>query len=407
MFASNRRGGRWICKRTAENSTDRRLWWDKMDKLLYSLPQRNSLLVVGDYNCSLPYMPPFSGTGQFRWKQSLHSGPQHADQGCFAALLSTHGVVALNSWSSSLGPTWTHAGAASRIDFVLTRMATADGEARRPSYLWQAPFMPAFSDGHVPILCSIRKHWILRGHGGPRGPVVLRQRQAARMAMLSHDRTWQDFLDSMMTRTVNVFRQVGPSDAEVVEKLHAEAVSSFHQFFPLVSAPQPKRPWQLGACTVLTKWEHRKCIHEITQITQIGIFRAWFHWTRLSQLTRSHRKQAKQLRAQRFRDIVCDASVAAARHDMYQLFGIINKHSPKTAHRRVQLRNAQGYIATPAEAQQQLADFVADTWQGPQTMGLPFTEPPGVPFTVSDLDHALRQIPANKALASPFAPGLT
>ena len=104
--------------------------------------------------------------------------------------------------------------------------------------------------------------------------------------------------------------------------------------------------------------------------------------------------------------MVNEASQAAMHHDMFTLYGIINRHTPKHRNKRIQLRNMQGHIATPEESRQILTDFVQQTWAGPTTLDLQFAEPPGVPFTIGDLIAELRRIPITKAVAAPFIPGL-
>lgn len=64
----------------------------------------------------------------------------HEDGGRFTPLLRTHELTALNSWSQRLGPTYAHANACSRIDFVITRKHVADGIAKDVTYAWDAPF---------------------------------------------------------------------------------------------------------------------------------------------------------------------------------------------------------------------------------------------------------------------------
>ena len=86
------------------------------------------------------------------------------------------------------------------------------------------------------------------------------------------------------------------------------------------------------------------------------------------------------------------------------LFAIINKFSPKTSMRKMQLRNPQGHIASPIEEAALLKKHVMDTWRGPCTFPTAAHRFSGMPFTVEDLEKELSQIPVSKAVARPCAP---
>ena len=72
----------------------------------------------------------------------------------------------------------------------------------------------------------------------------------------------------------------------------------------------------------------------------------------------------------------------------------------------MQLRNSAGVLATPIEERAILIAFVQNTWKGTPLHRVPSANAPGVPLELSDLVAALSQIPATKAVALPYAPGL-
>ena len=73
----------------------------------------------------------------------------------------------------------------------------------------------------------------------------------------------------------------------------------------------------------------------------------------------------------------------------------------------MQIRNSAGAIATPIEELAILKQYVASKWEGPAVISPPQPGPPGIPFSVCDLERALSRIPVGKAVAHPFAHGLT
>ena len=60
---------------------------------------------------------------------------------------------------------------------------------------------------------------------------------------------------------------------------------------------------------------------------------------------------------------------------------------------------------TAAEERSLLVSFVRQTWTGTKMPPMICAEPPGVPFSVSDLYEALCRIPVGKSVAAPCAPG--
>ena len=154
-----------------------------------------------------------------------------------------------------------------------------------------------------------------------------------------------------------------------------------------------------------SKWHHHYQLKKLAGQRLPTILAAWFHVCRFQNLTRAQRRFAKLLRKQRFEAIVQQAELAAAQHNTKKLFDIINRFSPKAPKRKIQLRNDMGVLATPAEEQTIFAEYVRETWAGPQLTPRLCTVPPGVPFSVRELEMALAKIPISKAVAPGCAPG--
>jgi len=115
---------------------------------------------------------------------------------------------------------------------------------------------------------------------------------------------------------------------------------------------------------------------------------------------------AKQIRNSQFEEVVESAARAAERHDTHKLFQVINRFAPKQPRKQIQIRNQNGSMATPIESAAIIHKFVSDTWSGPQQLHIVFDQPPGVPFSVQQLEKALSLIPVTRAVAKPFAPGV-
>ena len=93
--------------------------WQALNQLLHSVPSRHFLCVAGDFNTDLLAESPIVGT-TFR-----HKGVAQ-DQGKFQALLRTHRLHALNTWTREA--TYVEPGGnASRVDFIMARARQAKG----------------------------------------------------------------------------------------------------------------------------------------------------------------------------------------------------------------------------------------------------------------------------------------
>ena len=81
--------------------------WHALHDLLASLPKRNSLFLAGDMNTSLQKRCSAVGLATFENNKNRQWGPMHRDSDHLHNLLHVYGLITLNTWKSSLGPTYT------------------------------------------------------------------------------------------------------------------------------------------------------------------------------------------------------------------------------------------------------------------------------------------------------------
>ena len=381
-------------------------WWNMLEQVLGQLPSRNCLALMGDFNCSLGSSPRTVGTSTFGWLGGQCSGTAHPGQTRFLQLLRHYALVALNTWSARLGPTYVHGTAASRLDYICVRQPYADGLARQVRYLWDSPFLTQTDYGHVPMICTIAKHWIPVFAHHRIHAVSMQQRRTSRQAYMAQTPDWLNYAQCSQAELQEIFEQCTAPTDQFMEAFHNKMLETFCAHFPAGRTSSVPPAWRLTLPTLQNKWVHRKGMQRPGRGTVRNVFTAWFHVTRFMILKRLHRKQAFLIRAQRFREVVDSAVAAASQHNTHKLFQIINSFAPKQVRKQIQLRTCEGRMASPIESAALLNKFVADTWAGPQSLQLHFNEAPGVPFTVQQLEKALAAIPSCKAVAKPFAPGV-
>ena len=378
-------------------------FWDQLEQLLHGLAARNILVLGGDFNCDLMQSASHSGPEVFRWRGSLTRGALHSDNGRFTSLVRTHGLVALNTWSPCLGPTYEHADACSRIDFIMTRKQVADGISKDVLYARDAPFQG--DTGHVPMIAQLRRQWFsARQHRHVWG-ITPQQRRQGHTASRLNTSEWQAMIAHTAAQLTEHLTPARPSDDEVIPTMHKIAIECYQQFFP--ATPSQKQPTdETTMQIVMTKWQHRRALLNLTHSTLPHLFQAWTHLTQFAILNRLSKCHAKTVRQQRFAEVIQSAQQAAQRHDSHALFTIINKYSPRQSKRKMQLRNPQGHIASPIEETAMLKKHIMDTWKGPSTFPTPQYPHSGMPFTMEELEVEMQKIPATRAVARPCAPGI-
>jgi len=392
-----------VYKKDKEQLQKRDKFWQTLETQLTMLPGRNTVALMGDFNCSLPTSAGVSGPNSYTWNQQQAVGTCHPDSSRLLQVLRHGGLVALNSWNSKLGPTFVHLQNHSRIDYVCTRSQLADGRARQVQYLWNAPFVSQGNSGHAPILFNLALYWIPPPHA--KLNLTPNQRERGRLAKLADSPDWHDFLAACAGPLTIQLDQVLTSDLPELSQTNVVAMQEYTKAFPAASAVSKPDPWQANE-HVLTKWEHRRLANSLKTCDLRSLFHGWFHVMRFLSLHKKHRRHAMQLRRQRFAETVQEAHAAALHFDTRKLFDIINRHSPKVPRRRMQLRNNHGALMTISEERSLLISFVQTTWAGTPMPAFTCDEPPGVPFDVGELAAALSRIPSCKAVAPPCAPGI-
>ncbi|CAL1145049.1 unnamed protein product [Cladocopium goreaui] len=234
--------------------------WTKIDNVLQGIPNRNGLILLGDFNSALQQTHGLIGHGTFHWKGKETTGRIHSDHGRFLNILRGHALVVLNSWDKTLGPTYVHGDQASRLDYACVRQPFADSLAKQVRYLWQSPFIQQTTHGHVPILCSIARHWIPENRQTSIQQVTMQQRQAGRLAYLAQTPEWQVFTQQSQ-QCLN--QHLGDFTADVdntLDQMHKEVMRLYCKAFPSGKAARATPAWKAALPTILNKWDHRRQI---------------------------------------------------------------------------------------------------------------------------------------------------
>ncbi|CAE7218932.1 unnamed protein product [Symbiodinium natans] len=142
----------WTTSKTAQqNREDRSKCLASLSKAVRGVPQRDTLVVLGDFNSTLNTSVGVVGT-------CTPGSPQHrsAEDAHFQRLVQGHGLVALNTWSSGSGLTFHTATSESQIDYILVPKSLARGESKQSKPLTDFPLGRWKKGGHSPVEATKR-----------------------------------------------------------------------------------------------------------------------------------------------------------------------------------------------------------------------------------------------------------
>ncbi|OLP96423.1 hypothetical protein AK812_SmicGene21348 [Symbiodinium microadriaticum] len=149
--------------------------WRTIHHWISGVPQRNQLLLLGDFNCTLMPQPPHVGTGVTDTSTAPH---QDADE--FQRIVCQHGLTALNTWSRGGRAASTFlrpAGVGAQLDYAITRLPCHPSNLQTKGQS-DASIVHPTGFRHIPLIGSITRSKPPRNP--PRSP-VLQASQAQRM----------------------------------------------------------------------------------------------------------------------------------------------------------------------------------------------------------------------------------
>ena len=145
---------------TSGNLSIRHAFWTKLSGLCHSIPARSCLLLAGDCNATCQPEGRLVGSG-------VPKSFVAEDSSELQDILRAHGLVALNTFGQAPGHTFRFGPRASQLDYVFTRIAHADREAKLAKANYDFPVgrhVSADAAYHFPISTTIACSWHTRPH---------------------------------------------------------------------------------------------------------------------------------------------------------------------------------------------------------------------------------------------------
>ena len=333
---------------SALQKTRRKQVWASLNQLLQALPHRNTLCLLGDFNCSLPCLPRLVGQDHYWTHSGKWSGPQHGDMTTFSTLLNDYQLVALNTWTSTLGATsYTNSGS-SRIDFVLVRHRDADTQAKQVGLLEEVPFLPSGAH-HIPMITSLNhKHY---KPSRAQTSKIPRQVKTQCIAEYRHDTLhWQQCSNGVNFALRDASGLEDLSD--LYNLLHQGTMHYFHH------GTERKSGTQSGFAEL--KWQHYKQLRTAGYPDLSTLFQKWWHFTKFKRMEQQHLRWIREVKHQKIRQLTLDAQKACLQHDSFRLYHILSCSCPRQRTKRTHLKGDDGCFLTPTEEIATYVKFIAD-----------------------------------------------
>ena len=262
-------------------SQRRKQLWDLTYTTIAALAKRNTLCLLGDFNCSLDVIPRLVGTNHYTDLAGVRmQAPQHGDKLQFKKLVQDLNLIGLNTWNSNQGPTFINTlGRSSKIDFIFTRMFYADRLAKNVGHLYDAPFLQD-RPHHIPLLASL-------GHRTCRPT----RHSPALFPTYVKNRCINDFRDDtlMWQGCMHDVNRHTPVDSlgQLTEILNNGILTTYS-----TSKIHPSSMTQAQGF-LKQKWYHFRQARVFAYTTLKTVFQKWHHMVCFKILDKAHSKQVK------------------------------------------------------------------------------------------------------------------
>ena len=377
--------------------TERTDFWHSLHALFTTLPKRNTTFFAGDLNTSLHKRCSAVGLPTFAHEDRRQWGPTHRDADHLYNLLQIYDLVALNTWTHTLGPTYTFGTQCSRIDYIFIKRAMVDHSARDVHYLHNFPLLSLTGAQHVPLMCNVLKAWT-----PPSSVQTPGWSRSQRKELYLRWTRQETFAIDLQTQVASCIEQLPHHDCDRLHEVHR----SLNQFDSSCFKTSKPSPLYKHDVTPFQDFQHhtrclrRQTIHERIELSHL--FEAWFHVSRRQAARRRMNATAKTARKLRVAHLFEQAANAERAHDSFQFFQVIRELAPKQPYLRIQLRSSAGDLLGPAAAADALCDWYRELYSATDANFQ--VQQFSWPFTVNDMCTGFQSLPLFKALSPDCAP---
>ena len=374
----------WRSKQTlTQNQEQRKDALAKLSQTIAQLPQRNTLLVAGDFNTSLKPDKKHVGPCTISLSRLGQRGTKDLQ-----GLLEKHKLVAANTWSVRKPATHVQGNSVSQIDFALLRQTQARGPGKSCSPCRQFP---------VAIWREGSRHYPLIGG-------IAHSRRYSAQPVKNYDQSAMEYCyrmdpDSLSnyTRTVDLALEGAEPSWALLRQAMEQAMQ---REFPK-TRNEPRRSTD-------ELWTYRRILRSLPevllaladlhrQLKQRMVWRTWAAIARQSAAARHAKRRKFEQRQQLIDEQLAQAEAKSSKDGSHSLYKVIRSFKTGKPNERVQLRDEQGRFLTMREERQALEAYSKDLFGTGEDFQL--TGASGsLGITPSDVMDQLRSIKVGKAV---------
>ena len=331
----------------------------------------------------------------------FHTGADALDPDALNTFLESHGLTALNTWCGPPQPTQFNQApnkkiGTSQIDFIITRLNTADAQAKRvnvskpPIGTWRLHI------GHFGLEANLRvmNHYLLPARRAANVPI---DNIGLDAAARGHDPRAQQLREAVAYR-VEQCLEGSPAGCTDINQVLVQACQ---ETFPATAKPPAPQNevvqhlWRLRA----------EARYTAVQAKRTGrLFAAWKAAIRYHLAAKKATKACHAKKRQEILDLLQHAEDAAQQGDQRKVYQMVKKLAPWAPRNRVLLKDDNGKLTTKKEEHDCLVSFS-------KALFSPQTEQPNrneevlpLVFTLEEVQHELQITQVGKAVPPGVAP---
>ena len=313
----------------------------KLGRAVAGIPLRATLIIAGDFQAEVK--PAVPHVGRSTCNTPFHTGADALDPDALNTFLESHGLTALNTWCGPPQPTQFNQApnkktGTSQIDCIITRLNTADTQAKRvkisqpPVGTWRLHI------GHFGLEANLRvmNHFLLPARKAATVPI---DKTGLDAAARGQDPRAQQLRDAVAERV----EQSVQSSPERTIDLNKVLLQACQETFPAVEKPPAKQNE-----VIQHLWRLRQqARYTAVQAKRTGrLFAAWRAAIRYHLEAKKAAKACHAKKRQEILDLLQLTEDAAQQGDQRKVYQMVKKLAPWAPCNRVLLKDENGKLTT-------------------------------------------------------------
>ena len=399
----------WDNDAAKQRLAKRQAVWQRLGRLLNSLPRRNVRCMAGDFNCNLKADQQHVGPGTFQGQGRAG----YPDAGEFQQVMTAGQMCALNTWgprrrsATYVDPLKTHS---SQIDFIALSLQHADPQARRSSTVPSIDFSPWREGGkHRAVTAVIRIPAFFAKVPPATAPGLCR---SSLREALRHNTPQAQALDLQLQQ------QLAQASIASAPELTRVMHDCCRQHFPLGPKQAKPRAWQdpasmLDVKQLWTKYRDLKAFYKHHRTLRlrgrsVGLvayaFEAFRRHAAFNRCQKALRQRGRERRKAVIHEVLQAAEDAAKVGDMHALYQHVRRLAPKAPRERIQIRGPDNSILDPRQEFEAILKYFTKLYsQGPANAAV-YHLSHDYNITDDEILYSLKQQTAGKAVPKDKVP---